>query len=157
VTLGLLVVATVLGGILAGATADRLFVGYAAWRAVGVRAWAAYSRHADLGNGRFFYPPLAILGTIAAIGAWIAAQGDAAIPRSVVIVLAAAALLELVGLLLTRLAGPNMLRARGLSDDDTPALEHSFREFYRWSTYRGIAHLAGFVVEIIALGAVSVR
>jgi hypothetical protein len=69
VTLGLLAVATILGGTLAGATADRLFVGQGAWRAVGVRAWAAYSRHADLGNGRFFYPPLAIVGTLAAIAA----------------------------------------------------------------------------------------
>lgn len=154
-TLGLLVLATILAGTLAGATADRLFVGRDAWRALGARAWAAYSRHADLGNGRFFYPPLAIVGTLAAIAASVTAQADPSVPTVAVFLIVTAAALELIGLLLTRLAAPNMLRVRTLADDELPALEHAFREFHRWSTYRGIAHLAAFVVEVAALAAMS--
>jgi hypothetical protein len=45
----LIVVATLLNGILAGVTVDRILVGLPAWHAIGAIAWANYSRSADLG------------------------------------------------------------------------------------------------------------
>jgi hypothetical protein len=39
-----------------GMTVDRAVVGTPAWRHLGAGAWAAYSRHADLGNGLIAYP-----------------------------------------------------------------------------------------------------
>src|SRR5689334_5101059 len=48
--------AALIGGILAGAAVERLAVQLHAWRIVGVRAWAEFSRHADLGYGRVVYP-----------------------------------------------------------------------------------------------------
>ena len=51
----LIVAATLLHGILAGVTVDRIPVGLPAWYEVGVVAWADYSRSADLGNGPLLF------------------------------------------------------------------------------------------------------
>jgi len=48
-TEGLVIDAPVLHGFLAGASAVRALVHMPAWRKLGPRAWAAFSRHADLG------------------------------------------------------------------------------------------------------------
>ena len=47
--LGLILGAAILDGFLAGGNVDRIIVQMPAWRRVGVRAWAEYSRKADLG------------------------------------------------------------------------------------------------------------
>jgi hypothetical protein len=57
--LDLIVGATGLSGLLAGASADRYLVRVPAWRRLDPMTWAEHSRHADLGNGRFWYPILA--------------------------------------------------------------------------------------------------
>ncbi len=58
----LIVVGTVLFGLLAGSAVDRGIVSFPARRRVGTIAWARYSRAADLGNGIYLYPFLAIAG-----------------------------------------------------------------------------------------------
>ena len=50
VTIGFVVAATAVSGLLAGTNIDRLIVQMPAWEQVGVLAWATYSREADLGN-----------------------------------------------------------------------------------------------------------
>ena len=53
--------ATAFGGILSGATADRMIVQIPALNELGVRTWADFSRHADLSpRGLAFYPTVAI-------------------------------------------------------------------------------------------------
>jgi hypothetical protein len=67
-TSNLLVGASLLDGLVAGVTADRGIVGYAAWRELGVQAWVAYSQHADLSSrGLAIYPLLAIGGALFSI------------------------------------------------------------------------------------------
>src|ERR1043166_7537767 len=48
--------ATILGGLLAGGNFDRLAIQMPAWRGLAPRAWAEYSRRADLRNGIVVYP-----------------------------------------------------------------------------------------------------
>ena len=55
ITLGLVVAATVIGGLFSSLL-DRALVATPAWRHLGVHAWADYSRHANLGTGRIVYP-----------------------------------------------------------------------------------------------------
>ena len=131
--------ATILNGILAGATADRFVVGIPALRKLGVRTWAEYSRHADLAPaGMAFYPTLAIGGTILTIAA--ATRDRRAIP---------AAVLAAAGLLVTFKAAPNMLAIRDL--DDERALRRRLDEFVRWSGLRGALQVGTFLTAAIAL------
>src|SRR5207253_8311657 len=107
--------ATAFGGILAGATFDRGLVGLPALYQLGPKAWADYSRHADLSiRGAAFYPTLAFGNTILSIATAVAAPKNRAAK--------VAALLAAGGLLLTIKAGPNMLRLRKLDPDDEPAI-----------------------------------
>ena len=55
--------ATLCGAFLAGGGLDRVAVAMPAWRIVGANGWAAFSRHADLGNGLVLYPTAAISGS----------------------------------------------------------------------------------------------
>ena len=55
VTRNLLIAATLVGGLLAGADVDRALVAMRAWQQVGPEAWAAFCQHADLGNGLVLY------------------------------------------------------------------------------------------------------
>jgi hypothetical protein len=82
IILGLIVAATVFAGLLAGANVDRVVVQMLAWRKVGTRSWAEYSRHADLGNGLILYPLEAIGGAILAVAVAIVFHFDAVVPRS---------------------------------------------------------------------------
>jgi hypothetical protein len=137
----LLRIATVIGGLLAGETVDRFVIGRHAWNRVGTTAWAAYSRHADLGPGRFVYPSEAIAG--------VALLAAAAARRPLPPALAAALALQLAGLLLTAKAGPYMLAAARHTDPSD--LRADFDGFMRWSTVRGAFHVLGFGAEVAAL------
>jgi hypothetical protein len=55
-TIVLATLAVLANGLLAGLSVDRSVVAMPAWRWVGVRGWAAFSRRADLGNGLVLYP-----------------------------------------------------------------------------------------------------
>ena len=138
----LLGAATILNGILAGATADRFLIGIPAFRKLGPVSWGEYSRHADLSPaGAAFYPTLAIGGTILTVA-------DAARrPRPVAIAAAASAL---AGLLFTFKAAPNMLAVRHL-DDDADALQQRMDDFVYWSTFRGALQIAAFLACVCAL------
>lgn len=72
----LLAAATFLSGILAGGVVDRVVIGGPAWHELGAQAWAAYSRHADLGNGLVAYPLEAIGGALLIISAAVSNYFD---------------------------------------------------------------------------------
>ena len=136
--------ATVLGGILAGATFDRGLVGMPALYQLGPKAWADYSRHADLSiRGAAFYPTLAFGNTILSIMTAVAAPKNRA--AKVAAVLAAG------GLLLTFKAAPNMLRLRTLDDDDEAAIREAMRGFAFWSAFRGACQIGAFAANVAAL------
>jgi hypothetical protein len=63
--------ATTCDAVLAGTGLDRILVQMPAWRVVGVAGWAAYGRHADLGNGLVLYATVAIAGCALSIRVWL--------------------------------------------------------------------------------------
>src|SRR5215472_972269 len=105
----LLAAATLVSGILAGGVVDRVVVGGPAWHALGAEAWAAYSRHADLGNGLVAYPMEAIGGALLTIGATVSNHFDRSGNSAVTIPLYCAVAFSLAGLALTVKAAPIML------------------------------------------------
>jgi hypothetical protein len=144
----------VLDGLLAGSTVDRFVAGLPAWRALPVDAWAAYSRHADLGGGLVLYPVLAIGGALLAIAALVLFRRGGSAPKAAALPIYAGVVMALAGLLLTFFAAPNML---SLARPQTPeAVKAAFDGFYRWSALRGVFQVLLFPTEVWALVRVSV-
>src|SRR6266545_2975747 len=91
-TRGLLIAATLLGGLLAGGNVNRNLVHMPAWRQVGALAWATFSRHADLGlNGMIVYPLEGIGGAVITIAAALASPFERTAPRAAAVPLYLAA------------------------------------------------------------------
>ncbi len=152
-TRGLALAASAVGGLLAGGNVDRLVVGFPAWRRVGTRAWADYSRHADLSaNGMALYPFLAIGGATVSIAALASFRRDRRAPARAGLPLSAAAFLTIGGLLVTTQAAPNMLRLRRLGNDRA-ALQRAFEGFYRWSAVRAVFQVLAFGANLWSLAA----
>jgi hypothetical protein len=149
---GFLAVAAILNGLLAGGNIDRAFVQMPAWRKTGVRAWAAYSRRADLQNGRFLYPAEAIGAAFLTVAAAVAFYLDVTAPLSASIPVYASVALVLGGLLATVKAAPIMLSLKRIGDDP-PALQKAFDGFSRWGNVRGIFQVLAFLTNISALAA----
>jgi hypothetical protein len=147
-----LVVATASSGLLAGGNFVRMFVEMPAWRRTGVVAWAAFSRHADLGNGLVVYPALAIGAALATIAAAVALRRD----RAVALPLNLAVVLVVAGLVLTRFAAPQMLSLRTLGDDPI-ALQSAFDAFDAWGSFRGVVQILAFGADLWALVALTKR
>ena len=154
-TRSLLIAATLLAGILAGATADRGIIGYPAWRALGVASWVAYSQHADLSlRGMMFYPVLAIGGTLFNVAAAFRFRSDLGASRSAALPIYASSLLAIGGLLLTIKAAPFMLSVAHAGNDEQ-AVQHAFDGFYFWSAIRGTVQILAFVTNVWALAALA--
>ena len=143
----LLILATLLHGFLAGGNVERALVHMPAWRKLGPRAWAAFSRQADLGNGLWLYPLEAMAGAALAVAAAIAFQFDPGAARGAVLPLYLGAALALGGLLATTQAAPKMLSQRRLSDEDSAAVQRAFEGFHFWGNVRA-------VLQVLARGAV---
>ena len=90
-----------MNGILTGTGFDRAFVAMPAWRRVGPLGWAAFSRHADLGNGLIFYPLEAFGGMTFSVAAAVLLFRNPTGPRSARMPLCAAAGFAIGGLLFT--------------------------------------------------------
>jgi hypothetical protein len=148
----LTLIACFLSGSLAGINIDGFVVRFPAWRHLGPGAWANYSRKADLGNGVFLYPFLAIGHTllVAAVTIAIHYRGSAeASPAAYT-----ATCFAIVGLLLTAQAAPIMLSLKRTRDDPL-ALETAFRGFVRWSLFRAVAQVLAFIATLDLLVRVS--
>jgi hypothetical protein len=151
---GLLIAATLLGGVLAGDNVDRNLVHMPAWHQVGALAWAAFSRHADLSlNGMILYPLEGIGGAILTIAAALAYHFDRSAPRGAAIPIYLAAGLVLGGMLATTQAAPIMLSLRHLGDDPV-ALQRAFDGFEFWGRVRGIFQVTAFVANLWSLVAI---
>ena len=124
---------------------DRLLIQLPAFRRVGLRAWADFSRQADLRTGAFWYPPLAIGGTALSIAAAMKNRGQAArLP------LLATAGFAAAGLLVTVKAAPNMLRLKD-GDNNPERLRGSFDGFRNWSGLREAFQALAFGASLWAL------
>src|SRR5262249_39920064 len=145
----LLVAATGLSGLLAGASVDRYLVQVPAWRRLDVMTWAEHSRHADLGNGRFWYPVLAFGPTGLSVVVAMAVMRGVLMADGLVLPVSLAALLSLLGLGVTLLAAPNLLRLKEPKDRATT--ESSFRAFHRWGLVRASFQILAFPTNLWAL------
>jgi hypothetical protein len=151
-TTSLLIIALLTSGLLAGGNVDRAVVAMPAWKQVGAEAWAAFSRHADLGNGLFLYPVEAVGGAVLALAAAITIHLGRSAPRSAVIALYVAALLAAGGLLLTAKAAPIML---GVSDlTQTTSLRNAFEGFWYWGNLRAVCQIMTFVAQLASCAAI---
>lgn len=124
-----------------------------AWRKVGALGWATYSRHADLENGLFLYPALAIGGAVFTVAAAISYQFDGTAPAYAALAIYLSVVLVVGGLLATVKAAPIMMSLRR-TNDDASALQKAFDGFRRWGNVRGIFQILAFLANIWALLAV---
>jgi hypothetical protein len=141
--------ALVADGILAGLSLDKVIVQLPARRRIGVAAYAAYARAADLGNGVAFYASAGVGAALLTVAAFAVAVSRGA-PGTVTGLLAAAALLSLLHSAMTARAAPVMFRV-GQAGDDQQALAFLLARFARWSAARAAAQAATVIVVAIAV------
>ena len=150
VTRVLIITATTFSGFLAGANMDRIVIQMPAWRRVGVRAWAKFSRRADLGNGLIVYPLELAGATIFTVAAAMALHRDRSAARHAMLPIVSAAILEAGGLLATTQAAPQMLSLRRIGDD-RKKLRRAFRQFDHWGGIRAVFQILAFGMHLWAL------
>src|SRR3569832_318294 len=132
----LILIATVLSALLGGMALQKLLIELPARKRIGVAAFAAYARAADLGNGLYVYPFLAIASEIATIGALIAdLRTDAGSAITMLLSFASAA--GLAVLVMTFFAAPQMLGV-GQAGDDESTLQRLFDSFVLYSWPRAV-------------------
>ncbi|UXA08888.1 hypothetical protein KXD96_12920 [Mycobacterium sp. SMC-2] len=147
----LIIVATVVSGLF-GSILDRALVATPAWRDLGVRAWADFSRHADLRAGLVVYPIGAILCWALVFAAALSCRLDGSAPGQAGLPIYLAALGALGAIVTTVVAAPVMMHVGQLSDTDTAALHDAFETFTVWGVYvRGFCFAAIFVCLVWAL------
>ena len=145
----LIIIGTVLFGLLAGSAVDRGIVSFPARRRVGTIAWARYSRAADLGNGLYLYPFLAIGGALAIIAALLVAVASHA-PARLLVPLAGALVAGLANLAVTIAAAPKMLSI-GKTDDREELLAPLVEGFVKLSYVRVVLISLAFAMALWAL------
>ncbi|MBV9180365.1 MAG: hypothetical protein JO356_03570 [Acidobacteria bacterium] len=153
-TRNLEIAATLCGAILAGGGLDRTVVAMPAWRKLGSRAWAKYSRHADLGNGLIFYPAVALGGFAFSLAAFITYRHSRGVLPKASTPITLSVTLSALGLLLTRQAAPFMLSLRRIGDDPA-GIERAFDGFGFWGGKRVLVQLGMLITNLWACMAIS--
>jgi hypothetical protein len=145
----LLAAATVVDGVLAGASLDQSIKQLPARHRLGMRAFSAYSQASDQANGLVWYAVLGIgsaLLTIAA-AAWALALS---LPTDRLLPVILAGGFALAHSLTTARAAPINWSQRAVPDDDV-ALARIFQRFVRWQALRATLQLAAFLLVVWAL------
>jgi hypothetical protein len=148
-TLILVIMATAVDGILAGASLDQSVKQLPACHKMGMVAYSDYSRASDLGNGVLWYAFLGIgaaVLTIAAAGAAYLNGFNANITTPLYV---AATLAVLHSLVTTQAASTNFSQRKVANDE--LALANIFRRFERWQTLRAILQLFTLVAMLWAI------
>jgi hypothetical protein len=147
----LLIAAVAFNGVLTGASLDQSIKQLPARRRIGVIAFSAYSRAADLGNGIVWYAIIGVGAALLTIAAAISAYLQAA-PGSVALPLYLAALMSLLHSFATTRAAPTNFRQRQAADD-AMQLTVIFDRFERWQALRAALQVATFGLTLWALAA----
>jgi hypothetical protein len=150
----LAVLAVLANGLLAGLSLDRFIVALPAWRRVGVRGWAVFSRHADLGNGLVLYPLQGIGGPLLSIATAVAVWLGPS-PSDAILPVATMALLSVAHVVATARGAPNMAKVHRLSEDDEAGLRAAFAAFERWQAVRATLQVLTFATSVWALVALA--
>jgi hypothetical protein len=153
-TRGLVVAATVVSGMF-GSLLDRALVATPAWDHLGARAWADYSRYADLGTGNIVYPIGGILLWALVLAAALAYRLDRGAPRAAGPPIYLAALSEIGAIATTIIAAP-IMQGVGHLGDDPVALQHAFDQFTFWGVdIRGVFFVLIFLCTVWSLTVIS--
>lgn len=141
-TLALLVAATALNGILAGASLDQSIKQLPARHRTGAVAYSLYSQASDLGNGVVWYASLGVGAALLTIAAAVAAFFQK-ISSTDALPVYLAALFSVLHSLVTTQAAPLMVSQRRYENDEG-ALTEVFNRFERWQTLRAILQVLTF-------------
>ena len=139
--------ATALNGVLVGASLDQSIKQLPARHRIGMIAFSAYSRAADLGNGIAWYAFLGVssaLVTIAAAVATIISGSAHTLPILI------AAILSVFHSIATSQAAPTNFSQRRVANDEA-ALIAVFNKFEWWQTVRAILQVLSFAATLWAL------
>jgi len=150
-----LIIGSIVVGAFGGAMVDRAVVGSPAWRQLGPAAWAAYSRHADLGNGTIVYSIYGIGLAVLTIAAAITYRFDRGAPRRAgpPIYLAA---LGASGVIATTIKAAPIMRGVPDIGANTVALQNAYDQFTFWGLYiRGALGALALLASIWALAVYS--
>ena len=148
-TFVLILAATAVDGLLAGASLDQSIKQLPARHKIGLVAYSEYSRASDLGPGILWY---GILGVGAAV-LTIAAAGAAffqGVPSASATPLYVAAGLAVLHSLVTTQAAPTNFSQRRVAKDEA-VLERVFDSFERWQTLRAVVQVLNFGAILWAL------
>jgi hypothetical protein len=147
--LALIAVATTLSGLLAGFSVEIAVVKLPTRRRIGALAYATFARGSDLGNGRWFYPFMAISAAVVTLAATPVAFVEGQ-PAALLAPLTLAALLSVGHFVTTARAAPIMLRV-GKTPNDERLLAPLLDRFTRWHAVRATLQVLTFVVLLWAL------
>jgi hypothetical protein len=147
----LLIAAVAFNGVLSGASLDQSIKQLPARRRIGVLAFSAYSRAADLGNGIVWYAIIGVGAALLTIGTAVSAYLRVA-PAAVAIPRYLAALTSLLHSFTTTQAAPTLFRTR-LVKDNAAQLTVIFDRFERWQALRAALQIATFGLTLWALAA----
>lgn len=151
----LIIAATAMDGLLAGASLDQSIKQLPARRRIGAIAYSVYARAADLGAGIAWYAVLGIGAALLTIVAAIVACTQAA-PSSVALPLYLAALACLAHSFTTSRAAPTMLSQRRVANNEAE-LTALFDRFERWQTARVTLQAVTFGLMLWTLAAAAAR
>lgn len=145
----IMLIATALDGLLAGASLDQSIKQLPARHRLGLVAFSAYSSAADLGNGILWYAFLgigaALLTIIAAVATFVAGISFAQAAPILI-----AAILSVLHSLVTTQAAPTNFSQRKVASDEA-ALIAVFNRFERLQTLRVTLQVLTFVAMLWAI------
>lgn len=152
VWLSLVALATLVDGLLAGASLDQSIKQLPARRRIGVRTFSRYSRASDLTPKVIaWYAMLGIGGAVLTIASALCSL-RLSVPREFRQPVIVAGILAIAHSFTTARAAPINFSQRGAGDDEA-ALRDIFDRFERWQTPRAVLQLATFLLMLWTLSA----
>jgi hypothetical protein len=145
-TLILVAAATAANGILTGASLDQSIKQLPARHKIGMVAFSAYSRAADLGPGIAWYALLGVGAALLTIAAAVVVYAQA-VPAWPIY---AAAVLSIAHSAATARAAPTNFSQRRAADDEE-RLRAIFAQFVRWQTIRVVLQVLTFAAILAGL------
>ena len=145
----LMIIATAMNGLLAGLNVDTALVKLPARERIGARAYAAFARSNDLGNGLVVYPILGIGAAFFTVIATATAYLEHS-SKELLLPLSLASLLSLLHTFATTRAAPVMLSIKDAPDDEA-LLRVKLDCFARWHAVRATFQVLTFFVLLWAL------
>lgn len=137
-------------GPLAGMALDQSIVKVPARHRIGVSAFSAWMRAADLTNGVFLYAAFGIGAAVLAIAAAISGHLSG-LYRPLTAPLDISAVLAVLHSITTAVAATTAFSQRNYALNDEAALAKIFDRFARWNAFRAVFQVLNFFVALWAI------